>query len=646
MLCSFKTCLISASIVALGLSMSSPAHAIETQRNCAISLNNDHYVVLSGYQGSVMDVLANDSGNLDVDSLVTVGQTTAAGGTVYVLNGAITYSPPPNFHGEDSFSYQVSEIDWRGSNVNVPVQVSDAGAPPSSTATGTSIIAAPSLNAETDWAAGVGVANESYFGRLAKLDADYTSCYQDSDPKFSVRLQWTLTKRSGPSNPSDEFEASISPLPNHPTAAQASQSYAWPSGSTRQLNLSIDDLAGSQLEGFRAGLFAQAKDSYGTYSWRSSGVLVNASISTDHCQLCTRVAQVTISVDTDSDGDGVSDSSDVDDDNDGIPDIIEGRGDSDADGVPNHQDLDSDNDGIPDVVEAGGVSGSDGRLEGGEDLDQDGWNDFAQSNMHPERDSDGDGILDFLDLDSDNDGMPDVVEQGQPDVAPRDGRMDNFRDADGDGLHDPNTSNMLALDTDDDSEANIRDLDSDDDGTLDTIENELGSYDSNSNGRLDALEDSNGNGIIDAVDVAFTGGIDNNQNGIDDDFDSRVQLGGDQDSDGISDSSDPDRNGDGWLDAMTSKTPVDADGDGTADYQQASYAGVPPANDPSDDEPTNNNNDDGRSAIAGVDGYGGCSLNPQARFDPVLLLITLLSLLYLCRRQLALRTGTGARREH
>ena len=60
--------------------------------------------------------------------------------------------------------------------------------------------------------------------------------------------------------------------------------------------------------------------------------------------------------------------------------------------IPDYLDLDSDNDGVPDSVEGSA-------------------------------DSDGDGIPDYLDLDTDNDGIPDVIEAG-------------FVDADGDGMHD------------------------------------------------------------------------------------------------------------------------------------------------------------------------------------------------------------------
>lgn len=633
---SFPTYVLTPAIGLLALLLSEPSSALETQRDCAVSLNNDHFVVLSGSQSSVLDVLANDSGDLDDSSLLTVGQTTTAGGTVSMANGTITYNPPPHFSGEDSFSYQVSEADWRSNDTSVPLQISDAGASSSPTSTGLSVIAAPPLGSQADWV-NTGSARNSIFGRQLKLEADFIGCYRDSDPKLSVHVQWNLTKRSGSTNPSNTFEASISPLANHPTTTLAGQSYAWPASRSRLLELDIQNLAGSQLDNVRIGLFARARDAYGSYTWRSEGVQASASIHTDHCLLCAREAHVTITVDTDNDGDGVSDSHDVDDDNDGIPDLVEGTSDTDGDGIPNHLDLDSDNDGLLDLIEVGGSSnGNDGRLVGGHDLDGDGWNDMAQSSLQPERDSDGDGIVDFLDLDSDNDGVPDVVEQGQPDRAPRDGRIDGFRDVNNDGLHDPNLIITHAVDTDSDGKPNTIDLDTDADSAFDSIENELDSLDQNKNGVLDALEDSNNNGIIDAVDASLTEGQDLNQNGIDDNFDSRVQLGGDQDSDGISDNHDPDRNGDGWLDAAMQYSIADADGEGTADYLQDSYAGPPAPPEP----PLSSDDGDNRRAIAGVDGYGGCSLHPQASFDPILLLISLMSLLYLSRRRL-LRFMTG-----
>jgi len=82
------------------------------------------------------------------------------------------------------------------------------------------------------------------------------------------------------------------------------------------------------------------------------------------------------------------------------------QNDIDGDGAPDHLDLDGDNDGIPDSVEG-------------------------------TADTDGDGIQDYLDLDSDNDGITDSVEAGFVD-ADGDGVIDGFTDTDGDGWNDAN----------------------------------------------------------------------------------------------------------------------------------------------------------------------------------------------------------------
>ena len=63
--------------------------------------------------------------------------------------------------------------------------------------------------------------------------------------------------------------------------------------------------------------------------------------------------EVTLSVQADTDGDGVSDIYDFDSDNDGILNSVEGTSDLDNDGIPNYLDLDSDGDGCFDVIEAG-----------------------------------------------------------------------------------------------------------------------------------------------------------------------------------------------------------------------------------------------------------------------------------------------------
>ncbi|MEO8082555.1 MAG: FG-GAP-like repeat-containing protein, partial [Ardenticatenales bacterium] len=205
---------------------------------------------------------------------------------------------------------------------------------------------------------------------------------------------------------------------------------------------------------------------------------------------------------TDTDGDGVPDSQDADSDNDGIPDLTEGAGDQDGDGHPNFRDLDSDNDGINDVREAGGLTDAngDGKADG-TDGDGDGMIDTPQANPV---DTDGDGVRDYLDLDSDNDGVSDLVEGGQPGIADanNDGVADG-PDADGDGIVDSADGNdALFGDSADPAPANpdgdglpsYRDRDSDGDGADDIDEAGLGALDANNDGRIDNPTDPEGDG--------------------------------------------------------------------------------------------------------------------------------------------------------
>jgi hypothetical protein len=88
--------------------------------------------------------------------------------------------------------------------------------------------------------------------------------------------------------------------------------------------------------------------------------------------------------------------------------------DSDGDGIPNYLDEDSDNDGILDELEL--LSDSDGDGNGNyadPDSDDDGIEDGIEAILDADGnflDSDGDGIPDYIDLDSDNDDIPDAIE--------------------------------------------------------------------------------------------------------------------------------------------------------------------------------------------------------------------------------------------
>ncbi len=188
------------------------------------------------------------------------------------------------------------------------------------------------------------------------------------------------------------------------------------------------------------------------------------------------------------DGGGADD----DVDGDGISNLVEGfedEVDTDEDGTPDFLDADSDGDGIDDRFETS-------------------------------RDSDGDGVPDFRDLDADNNGIPDEDEL--------------FRDTDGNGIRD------------------YQDPDDDGDGIFDVEELERGiDTDTDGDGLPDWQDEDSDNDFI----------VDGDERGADTDRDGLLDLEDlDSDNDGLSDEVES-----GDLDLSTS--PVDTDGDLVPDFR-------------------------------------------------------------------------------
>ncbi|MDG1570689.1 hypothetical protein OZ410_00040, partial [Robiginitalea sp. M366] len=272
---------------------------------------------------------------------------------------------------------------------------------------------------------------------------------------------------------------------------------------------------------------------------------------------------------------------DIDDDDDGIIDSREDANtdgdnnpatnptDTDGDGVPDYLDIDSDNDGITDNLEAQ-ASGS-YIPPSGVDSDGNGLDDAyepspgACGGLVPV-DTDGDGIPDYRDIDSDNDGITDNVEAQSSGSYQEPCGIDN----NGNGLDDHYDPNGLdPMDTDGDGHPDFRDIDSDNDGITDNVEaQDSGSYqepcgiDNNGNG-LDDHYDPNG---LDPIDTDGDGlpdfrDIDSDNDGIPDNVEG-------QPTDGYIPPSGTDTDGDGLDDAYEPDgvTPEDTDGDGTPDY--------------------------------------------------------------------------------
>ncbi|RYZ50884.1 MAG: LamG domain-containing protein, partial [Sphingobacteriales bacterium] len=193
--------------------------------------------------------------------------------------------------------------------------------------------------------------------------------------------------------------------------------------------------------------------------------------------------------------------------------------DRDSDGIANIFDLDSDNDGIPDVEEAGFKSLTTGN--GVLDISAGSWVDANGNGLHDTieasiaggyafPDSDSDGVPDFQDLDSDNDGFFDVDEAG---IFNGDGDVDGDGlgdgiDSDGDGILDVfdtfqgwgSQVRDFALDFDADGNPDFTQTDSDSDGIFDIAQGIYASSDANNDGVIDGAADVDRDGIIDSFD--------------------------------------------------------------------------------------------------------------------------------------------------
>ncbi|MEM8964820.1 MAG: Ig-like domain-containing protein [Bacteroidota bacterium] len=172
----------------------------------------------------------------------------------------------------------------------------------------------------------------------------------------------------------------------------------------------------------------------------------------------------------DTDGDGVLDVNDFDDDNDGILDTDEAIGsnrpigDADGDGVPNFSDVTND----------GGTG--DGSTTSYIDSDSNGIPDVY--------DVDGDGIVNHLDLDSDNDGIYDTVEAGHEE-AHTNGQVGGVGTVGTDGVFD--------------------DLQSTSGVNSGAVDYTLADSESTADGTPDFLElDADGDGCNDVRDAGFT----------------------------------------------------------------------------------------------------------------------------------------------
>ena len=251
-------------------------------------------------------------------------------------------------------------------------------------------------------------------------------------------------------------------------------------------------------------------------------------------------SSININAATDTDNDGINNEIDIDDDNDTILDILEYNGlnpigdndsdnipnyrdvdfgtdsnndgiidifDFDNDGVPNHFDLDNDNDGILDIVEVGNASSdanSNGRTNNPVGLNGlDNTKELNDSSVtlisYIIENTDAEGNPNYLDIDSDGDGIVDNIEAQA---------TNNFKTLNDDvsiaGINTVFPNGISPIDTDNDAIFDYVDINSDNDIRNDIIEG----WDTNSDG----------------VPEVVASNLDIDNDGLDDAFDNNTNL--------------------------------------------------------------------------------------------------------------------------
>lgn len=207
--------------------------------------------------------------------------------------------------------------------------------------------------------------------------------------------------------------------------------------------------------------------------------------------------------------------------------------DIDGDGIINSLDLDSDNDGITDNVEAQTTQGFIAAL--GVDANNDGLDDAYTSGLTA-IDSDSDGVVDYMDLDSDNDNIADIVERDKTGAN----YITSMSDTDGDGLLDIFEA------------TNVNDgFNSHDENVNLAGDKSVLSYN---------LSDSNNNILANGSDANGTQNLDYREADV---------LGLDTDGDGVLDINDLDDDNDGILDSVENASAI---GDNAYKALSATYS--------------------------------------------------------------------------
>ena len=251
--------------------------------------------------------------------------------------------------------------------------------------------------------------------------------------------------------------------------------------------------------------------------------------------VASTTSSVAVNVFTDTDNDGITNVNDLDDDNDTILDTEESNGvdplgdddgdlipnyrdtdfgpdanndgvvdsfDFDGDGIPNHLDLDSDNDGIFDIFEVGNAEeDTSGNGQTNNPVGQNGLDNTVETDDTENAavtyvivNTDNDTNPDYLDIDSDADGIVDNIE-----AQPTDNYIPPNNTYTEDGVDTAYAGGLTPIDSDGDSIPDFIDTNSDNDIRDDYIEG----WDFDNDGTPETVAsgiDADNDGLDDAYD--------------------------------------------------------------------------------------------------------------------------------------------------
>lgn len=473
--------------------------SVETPENTAIQI----------------DVLAND---VDPDGLsLEISQVTPpTHGTATITNGQITYTPTAFYWGADSFTYTTRNTAGRFSQGTVNINVLRVNEVP--------VWIPPTPDRPID--------------ALSGLQLRIVVAARDADPEDTVTYSVTNKPALATFNPQTGVFLWQAPLQTVNVL----------------LTFSATDGEATIERAVQVRVTFEDRDNDGLPdAWEVTKGLNPNLLDTDGDGIPDGVeVGPNLENPRDTNNDGTIDALSADSDGDGVPDAIEGVVDTDGDGVPDYRDRDSDGDGVDDStdncrvipnpaqadLDGDGIGDAcdddrdgDGILNDKEvewgtdpdnaDSDEDtisDWDELGPQNLPV--DTDGDGLIDALDIDSDDDGILDRDEAGDADLStpPVDTDGDGIpdfrdRDSDNDGVLDDIDNCRLTFNPDQEDinndgigDACLVDMtDTDNDGIVDSQDNcpEVANpeqLDFNANGVGDACEDTDGDGLLDIED--------------------------------------------------------------------------------------------------------------------------------------------------